>query len=72
MTGVFDSIHLRMCCGLMGKRNIVQLLVQRYTHLKLKPDDLITSGFFAIVRNANYVGETLIYLGFVGVPFSSL
>lgn len=42
------------------------LAVQRYTHLKLKPDDLITDGMFKIVRNANYIGETLIYLGFVG------
>lgn len=56
----------------MSKRNIVHLPVQRFTHLKLKPDDLITSGFFAIVRNANYVGETLIYLGFVGMPFCNL
>ena len=52
--------------------SVVHLPVQRYTHLKLKPDDLITSGFFAIVRNANYIGETLIYLGFVGVPYSNL
>lgn len=40
--------------------------VQRYTHLKLQPGDLITDGMFKVVRNANYIGETLIYLGFVG------
>ena len=47
------------------------LTVQRYTHLKLKPDDLITDGMFKIVRNPNYIGETLIYLGFVGAPFNT-
>ena len=42
------------------------LTVQRYTHLKLKPGDLINDGMFKFVRNPNYIGEALIYLGFVG------
>jgi len=46
--------------------------MQRYTHLQLKPDDLITTGMFKYVRNANYVGEALIYTGFVGIPTATL
>jgi protein-S-isoprenylcysteine O-methyltransferase Ste14 len=32
--------------------------------LKLQPDTLITDGLFARLRNTNYFGELLIYLGF--------
>jgi len=38
--------------------------MQKYTSLKLRPNQLITSGFFRRVRNINYFGELLIYAGF--------
>jgi hypothetical protein len=38
--------------------------MQKYTALKLQPDRLITDGLFARLRNTNYFGELLIYLGF--------
>ena len=38
--------------------------MQKYTALKLQPDTLITDGLFARLRNTNYFGELLIYLGF--------
>lgn len=38
--------------------------MQKHTSLKLKPNELICDGMFARVRNPNYLGELLIYLGF--------
>lgn len=38
--------------------------MQKHTELKLRPGCLITDGMFARVRNPNYFGELLIYLGF--------
>lgn len=38
--------------------------MQKHTHLKLKPENLITDGMMARSRNLNYFGELLIYLGF--------
>jgi protein-S-isoprenylcysteine O-methyltransferase Ste14 len=37
--------------------------MQKHTALKLRPE-LITDGLFARIRNPNYFGELLIYLGF--------
>lgn len=41
--------------------------MQKHTALKLKPGHLIQDGFFARVRNPNYLGELLIYTGFGGL-----
>lgn len=38
--------------------------MQKYTELKYNPDHLITDGILSRVRNINYFGELLIYLGF--------
>jgi len=41
--------------------------MQKHTALSLKPG-LITTGLWARLRNPNYFGELLIYLGFVAIP----
>ena len=38
--------------------------MQKYMWLKLRPGELLTEGLWARVRNPNYFGELLIYLGF--------
>jgi len=38
--------------------------MQKTTSLQLRPGVLITDGLWGIVRNPNYFGELLIYLGF--------
>jgi steroid 5-alpha reductase family enzyme len=38
--------------------------MQKYISLKLNPGNLIQNGMFQKVRNTNYLGELLIYLGF--------
>ena len=38
--------------------------MQKTTALQLRPDELITTGMFARLRNPNYFGELLIYSGF--------
>lgn len=42
--------------------------MQKTTSLQLQPGVLITDGLWGIVRNPNYFGELLIYLGFVLLP----
>jgi protein-S-isoprenylcysteine O-methyltransferase Ste14 len=38
--------------------------MQKHTALRLRPGQLITDGLFTHLRNPNYFGELLIYLGF--------
>lgn len=38
--------------------------MQKHTCLRLRPGELLTDGLWARVRNPNYLGELLIYLGF--------
>ena len=38
--------------------------MQKYSYLKLRPNQLITEGMMKKCRNINYFGELLIYLGF--------
>jgi protein-S-isoprenylcysteine O-methyltransferase Ste14 len=38
--------------------------MQKHLSLELRPGTLITEGLWGIVRNPNYLGELLIYLGF--------
>ncbi len=38
--------------------------MQKYMWLKLRPGELLTDGLWSRVRNPNYLGELLIYLGF--------
>lgn len=38
--------------------------MQKYVELRLAPSHLLSSGLWAYVRNPNYLGELLIYLGF--------
>ena len=38
--------------------------MQKYIYLKLNPGNLMTDGMFKKIRNTNYLGELLIYLGF--------
>tara|TARA_B100000902_G_C27266181_1_gene893637 strand:- start:1020 stop:1664 length:645 start_codon:yes stop_codon:yes gene_type:complete len=38
--------------------------MQKYIYLKLNPGNLITAEMFSKIRNVNYFGELLIYLGF--------
>ena len=38
--------------------------MQKFVQLKYNPDKLITDVMFKKIRNINYLGELLIYLGF--------
>ena len=38
--------------------------MQKHVHLRLRPGTLFTDGLWSRVRNPNYLGELLIYLGF--------
>jgi protein-S-isoprenylcysteine O-methyltransferase Ste14 len=38
--------------------------MQKHTFLRLRPGELMTDGLWSRVRNPNYLGELLIYLGF--------
>ncbi|MEZ0396508.1 MAG: DUF1295 domain-containing protein [Anaerolineales bacterium] len=38
--------------------------MQKFTALKLRPNELITDGMFGLARNINYFGEFLIYAAF--------
>ena len=38
--------------------------MQKHTHLKLRPGELISDAFMSRCRNTNYFGELLIYLSF--------
>jgi len=39
--------------------------MQKYISLKIKPGNLITEEMFSRSRNTNYLGELLVYLGFI-------
>jgi steroid 5-alpha reductase family enzyme len=58
--------YLGMCVGMyvFGVFLHFSTDMQKYTSLKLRPDELITSGLMKRSRNMNYFGELLIYLGF--------
>lgn len=43
--------------------------MQKTTSPRLQPGVLITDGLWGIVRNPNYFGELLVYLGFVLLPW---
>lgn len=43
--------------------------MQKDMSLKLNPGSLITDGLWGVVRNPNYFGELLIYLGFSLLAF---
>jgi len=42
--------------------------MQKFTALKLHPDELISDGLFRLSRNINYFGEFLIYTAFALLP----
>ena len=42
--------------------------MQKATSLRLRPGTLITEGLWSVVRNPNYFGELLVYLGFLLLP----
>jgi steroid 5-alpha reductase family enzyme len=46
--------------------------MQKYTTLKLRPNELITDGMFGLSRNVNYFGELLIYAAFALLPMTWL
>jgi len=58
--------YLGMCVALFSLGVFIHFSsdMQKYTQLRLSPDKLITDGMFTRVRNPNYFGELLIYLGF--------
>jgi len=58
--------YLGLCVALFGLGVFAHFAsdMQKYTCLRLRPGQLITDGLFAHVRNPNYFGELLIYLGF--------
>ena len=60
-------LALCMCSYIVGVFLHFASDMQKYTALSLKPG-LITSGLWSRIRNPNYFGELLIYLGFVAIP----
>lgn len=46
--------------------------MQKFTSLKLRPNELITDGMFSLSRNINYFGEFLIYFAFALLPMTWL
>lgn len=46
--------------------------MQKFTALKLRPNELITDGMFGLSRNINYFGELLIYVAFALLPMTWL
>lgn len=62
--------YLGICVGIyaIGVFTHFSADMQKSMELKLRPGELITTGFFARTRNPNYFGELLIYLGFGMLP----
>jgi protein-S-isoprenylcysteine O-methyltransferase Ste14 len=58
-------LYLALCVSLYSFGVFLHFAadMQKHTALKLRPG-LITDGLFARIRNPNYLGELLIYLGF--------
>ncbi|MDX1600842.1 MAG: DUF1295 domain-containing protein [Anaerolineales bacterium] len=46
--------------------------MQKFTALKLRPEELIEDGLFANARNVNYFGELLIYMSFAALSLHVL
>ena len=46
--------------------------MQKYVSLKLNPGSLITTEMFSKIRNTNYLGELLIYMGFSLLSYNFL
>ncbi len=58
--------YMGICISIFGMGLFLHFAsdMQKYTALKLRPNHLITDGFWTMVRNPNYLGELLIYTGF--------
>ncbi len=58
--------YLGLCTALYGAGVFLHFAadMQKHTSLKLNPDHLISDGLFTRLRNPNYLGELLIYMGF--------
>ncbi len=58
--------HLGLCVALYAIGVFLHFTadMQKYMWLKLRPGELLTEGLWARLRNPNYLGELLIYLGF--------
>ena len=61
-----DILYLGFCISMFVLGIFLHFTsdMQKYIYLKLKPGNLITEEMFSRSRNANYLGELLIYLGF--------
>jgi protein-S-isoprenylcysteine O-methyltransferase Ste14 len=58
--------YLALCVSLWGFGVFLHFAsdMQKHMWLKLRPEELLTEGLWARVRNPNYLGELLIYLAF--------
>jgi protein-S-isoprenylcysteine O-methyltransferase Ste14 len=57
---------MAVCIGMYGLGIFLHFTtdMQKYSSLKLEPEQLITDGLLARCRNMNYFGELLTYLSF--------
>ncbi|MBN2386263.1 MAG: DUF1295 domain-containing protein [Anaerolineales bacterium] len=60
----FWLLAVAISLNLFGVFFVFSADMQKFTALKLRPDQLITDGMFALARNINYFGELLIYTAF--------
>jgi protein-S-isoprenylcysteine O-methyltransferase Ste14 len=65
-------LALAISLNILGVFFVFTADMQKFTALKLRPNELITDGMFGLSRNINYFGEFLIYAAFALLPMTWL